>query len=233
MVLQFCRNLFTPVVAFCLLSCSGCCPLGQTTLIISKKTNDAVSSEQAIRMLKEGNQRFVQGHLAEKNILQNRSQLIFEQKPIAVIISCSDSRVTPEIVFDQSLGDIFVIRVAGNIINDDVLGSIGYAMDYLNVQLIMILGHQNCGAVIEALNRRNIPDYLLPIVNKIQPAVKKGMASGATGVELVDKTVIENIKIVEDELSESPTISKKLLHGEVKIVGGEYQLTSGKVFWLN
>lgn len=155
-----------------------------------------------------------------------------EQKPIAVIISCSDSRVPPELIFDQSLGDLFVIRVAGNVINEDVIGSIGYAVDRLNVPLIMILGHEDCSAIIAALNRGSMPDYLLSIIHKIQPAAKKVMESGVTGKELIDKTVIENIKFVEQELTESPTISKKLMHEEIKIVGGEYQLATGKVLWI-
>lgn len=217
-------------IGICLLFFAGCQPVEQVSL--RNKKMEVVSPDQAIRLLEEGNQRFVNGQLSEKNVIQTRKQLMSEQKPIAVIISCSDSRVPPEMIFDQSLGDLFVIRVAGNVINEDVIGSIVYAVNRLNVPLIMILGHEDCGAIIAALNRGSIPDYLLSIVHKIQPAAKKVLASGVTGKELIDKTVIENIKVVEQELTESPTISKKLMHEEIKIEGGEYQLVTGKVLWI-
>lgn len=218
------------IISICLLACTSCQSVDMS--VLRNKKPDVVSPVQAIRLLEEGNQRFVNGKLTEKHVIQTRNQVVSEQKPIAVIISCSDSRVPPEMIFDQSLGNLFVIRVAGNVMNDDVLGSIGYAVDHLNVPLIMTLGHENCGAIMATLNRGNIPEYLLSIVHKIQPAAKKVMTSGASGEELINKTVIENIKAVEHELMESPMINKKLMHNEIKIVSGEYQLATGKVLWI-
>ncbi|MEF3304298.1 carbonic anhydrase [Paenibacillus sp. GYB003] len=224
------RNLLCLVVGLNLLSGTGCHSLYQPTF--NEKIKEEINPDQAIRLLEEGNHRFVSGHLAEKQVIQARRQLVSEQKPVAVIISCSDSRVAPEIVFDQSLGDLFVIRVAGNIVNDDVIGSVQYAVDHLHVPLVMVLGHENCGAVIEALQRKKHPSYLQSIVDKIEPAAEKAISAGLAEENVIDRAVIENVKLVEDELHEYSTLSEKLMNGDIRIIGGEYHLASGKVTWL-
>ncbi|MCY9667593.1 carbonic anhydrase [Paenibacillus alginolyticus] len=224
------RNLLCLVVWVCLLSNTGCRSLNQPAF--SVKIKQEMNPAQSIRHLEEGNQRFVTGHLAEKHVIKNRKQLISEQKPVAVVISCSDSRIAPEIVFDQSLGDLFVIRVAGNIVNDDVIGSVQYAVDHLHVPLVLVLGHENCGAVIEALQRRKHPAYLQSIVNKIEPAAEKAISAGITETDIIDRAVIENVKMVEDELHEHSALNEKLVNGDLKIIGGEYHLESGKVTWI-
>lgn len=230
MSLKKSRNLLCLIVWMSLLSGIGCHPLNQPTF--SEEIKQEMNPAQAIRLLEEGNQRFVTGHLAEKDVIQNRSQLISEQKPIAVIISCSDSRTAPEIVFDQSLGDLFVIRVAGNIVNDDIIGSVQYAVDHFNVPLVLVLGHENCGAIIEALERRKHPAYLQSIINKIEPAAEKAISAGIAKDEMIDRAVIENVKLVKDELHEHSALNEKLANGDLKIIGGEYQLESGKVIWI-
>ncbi|MEK5645714.1 MULTISPECIES: carbonic anhydrase [Paenibacillus] len=194
MSLKKSRNLLCLIVWMSMLPGTGCHPLNQPTF--SEEIKQEMNPAQAIRLLEEGNHRFVTGHLAEIDVIQNRNQLISEQKPIAVIISCSDSRAAPEIVFDQSLGDLFVIRVAGNIVNDDVIGSFQYAVDHFNVPLVLVLGHENCGAVIEALKRRKHPAYLQSIVNKIEPAAEKAISAGIAEEDMIiDRAVIENIKL--------------------------------------
>ncbi|WP_200870225.1 MULTISPECIES: carbonic anhydrase [Paenibacillus] len=230
MSLKKSRSLLCLVVWMCLMSSTGSRSLNQP--VFSEKIKQEMNPVQATRLLEEGNQRFVTGHLAEKHVIRNRKQLISEQKPVAVIISCSDSRVAPEIVFDQSLGDLFVIRVAGNIVNDDVIGSVQYAVDHLHVPLVLVLGHENCGAVIEALQRRKHPAYLQSIVNKIEPAAEKAISAGIAEKDIIDWAVIENVKMVEDELLEYPALNEKLVNGGLKIIGGEYHLESGKVTWL-
>lgn len=224
------RNLLCLIVWMSLLSGTGCHPLNQPTF--SEEIKQEMNPAQTIRLLVVGNQRFVTGHLAEKDVIQDRNQFISEQRPIAVIISCSDSRASTRDCVDQSLGDLFVIRVAGNIVNDDVIGSVQYAVDHFNVPLVLVLGHENCGAVIEALNRRKHPAYLQSIVNKIEPAAEKAISAGLAEEDVIDRVVIENVKLVEEELHEHSALNEKLANGDLKIIVSEYHLASGKVTWL-
>lgn len=230
MSLKKSRFLLCIVYSISLQLCTDWHPLNPSS---GENAYAKISPNQAIRLLEEGNQRFVMGNLVEKHVIQARTQLVSEQKPVAVIISCSDSRVAPEIVFDQSLGNLFVIRVAGNIMNDDVMGSVQYAVDHLNVPLVLVLGHENCGVIIEALQKRKHPLYLQSIINKIEPATEKAISAGITQDEIVDWTVIENIKLVKDELHENSALNEKLADGQLQIIGGEYHLATGKVSWIN
>src|SRR5213596_664075 len=159
---------------------------------------------------------------------KRRAELTKSQHPFAVIVSCSDSRVPPEIVFDQGLGDLFVLRVAGNVIDDHSLGSIEYAVDHLAVRLIVVLGHERCGAVKAAKEtiaaKGEAPAHIQSLVTAIQPAVD------ATAKGDLQATVRENVKNVVQALrSSAPVLKAKVDSGELKVVGAYYSLDTGSV----
>jgi carbonic anhydrase len=163
---------------------------------------------------------------------KRRSELIKNQHPFATIISCSDSRVPPEMVFDQGLGDLFICRVAGNVINDENLGSIEYSVDHLGVRLILVLGHQRCGAVDAAREtiaaKGKAPGHIQSLVTAIKPAVE------ATAKDDLDATIKANVKHVVDSLrSSTPILKAKVDSGEVKVIGGYYSLDTGAVTFLD
>ena len=159
---------------------------------------------------------------------KRRAELTKSQHPFAIIVSCSDSRVPPEIVFDQGLGDLFVIRVAGNVIDDQSLGSIEYAVDHLAVRLIVVLGHQRCGAVKAAKEtiaaKGKAPAHIQSLVMAIQPAVE------ATVNGDLEATVKANVKDVVQALgSSTPILKPKVDSGELKVLGAYYSLDTGSV----
>ena len=163
---------------------------------------------------------------------KRRAELTKSQHPFAIIVSCSDSRVPPEIVFDQGLGDLFVLRVAGNVIDDHSLGSIEYAVDHLAVRLIVVLGHQRCGAVKAAKEtiaaKGKAPAHIQSLVTAIKPAVE------ATVHGDLEATVEANVKNVTQALRSSPPILKpKIDSGEVRVIGAYYNLDTGAVSFLD
>lgn len=193
--------------------------------------SQAVTPREALARLKEGNQRFVSGqssHAHESAAL--RHQLESGQHPFAIVLGCSDSRVPVEIVFDQGIGDLFVIRVAGNIITDDVIGSIEYARIHLNTQLLVILGHEGCGAVTAALEARDHassdPHGIQTIVKVIQPAIANIDASAPMPRRL-DRAVESNVRWGLQALKRMPETRDLPLQS----VGAVYEL-DGKVNWL-
>ena len=192
-----------------------------------------ISAAEAISKLKEGNGRYVSGNLQHPGqTTERRTELAKSQHPFAVIVSCSDSRVPPEIVFDQGLGDLFIFRVAGNVIDDHGLGSIEYAVDHLNVGLIVVLGHQSCGAVQAAKEtiaaKGKAPGHIESLVKAIKPAVE------ATAKDDLDTTIKANVKHVVQALRSSPPILKpKVDSGEVGVVGATYSLDTGAVTFLD
>jgi carbonic anhydrase len=159
-----------------------------------------------------------------------RNSLIRGQSPVAAILSCSDSRVAPELVFDQGLGDLFVIRVAGNTLDDEVLGSIEYAVEHLGTRLVIVMGHEQCGALTAAVKgvheRTHVDALLVPLSQAVQDT--KGMAG-----DPVDNAVRDNVLVVVTELKKSePVLANLHKTGKVKIVGAEYHLQSGRVEFL-
>jgi len=160
-----------------------------------------------------------------------RSALIENQKPFAIIVACSDSRVPPEIIFDQSLGDLFVVRVAGNVIDDFAVGSIEYGVNVLGANLVLILGHSNCSAVNAALKNMKFDNHIQEIVNAIQPAI---IATKGETENLLEKTTKANVKIIEEKLkSYKPLLAKLQETGILRILGAYYHLESGKVEFLD
>src|SRR5262249_26295867 len=163
---------------------------------------------------------------------KRRTELTKSQHPFATIVSCSDSRVPPEIVFDQGLGDLFICRVAGNVINDESLGSIEYSVDHLAVRLIVVLGHQSCGAVKAAKEtiaaKGKAPEHIESLVAAIKPAVEATMNGD------LNATIEANVKHVVDLLrSSTPVLKAKVDSGEVQVIGGYYSLDTGAVTFLD
>ncbi len=193
----------------------------------------SVAPAEAISKLKEGNGRYTSGNLQHPGqTTERRTELAKTQHPFAAIVSCSDSRVPPEIVFDQGLGDLFVVRVAGNVINDEGLGSIEYTVDHLGTRLILVLGHQSCGAVKAAREtiaaKGKAPGHIESLVTAIKPAVE------ATAKDDLDTTVKANVKNVVQALrSSTPILKAKVDSGEIQIIGGYYSLDTGAVTFLD
>ncbi|MCC5613366.1 carbonic anhydrase [Nostoc sp. CHAB 5834] len=189
---------------------------------------NAVSPNEAIRRLLDGNQRFIHQKRKYPEQSLERLRLVAKaQYPFAAILGCADSRVPAEIVFDQGLGDLFVVRVAGNVVSDTVIGSLEYSTAVLGSQLIVILGHKRCGAVAEAIKNEPLPGRIGLIIEGIKPSVER--VKLRTG-DNMQNAVIANIQYQAEKLQESSTILDKFIReGKLKIVGACYDIDTGKV----
>ena len=193
----------------------------------------SVAPPEAISKLKEGNGRYTNGTLQHPGqTAERRTELKNTQYPFATIVSCSDSRVPPEIVFDQGLGDLFIVRVAGNVINDEGLGSIEYTVDHLGTRLILVLGHQRCGAVDAAREtiaaKGKAPGHIQSLVTAIKPAVE------ATAKDDLETTIKSNVKNVVQALrSSTPILKAEVDSGKIQVIGGYYSLDTGAVTFLD
>ena len=187
-----------------------------------------LNADESLKELIAGNERFAAAKMIHGNqSAERKNELAKGQHPFAVIVSCSDSRVPPEIVFDQGLGDLFVIRSAGNLVDDIGLGSIEYAVEHLGVQLIVVLGHERCGAVSAAVQGGEAPGHIAKLIEEIKPAVK--MAKKEPG-NLIENAVISNINLVVKQLLNSEPVLKEFIHeNKLKIVGARYDLDDGTV----
>jgi carbonic anhydrase len=194
--------------------------------------------EAALEQLVAGNERYIRGkgiHKVDESV--RRVAVAEEQKPYAAILGCADSRVPPEVIFDQGLGDLFVVRIAGNTAQDPlVVGSVEYAAEHLGSILLMVLGHQSCGAVKAAVATATEGEHqegeIQSFVDPIVPVVKKTKRKnpGASKHALTEQSIQANVKHSVDELSHSGPLLEHLVEkGKLKIVGGEYNLKSGKV----
>lgn len=193
---------------------------------------DNLSADKALKKLEQGNARFVQLHQKHPDeTKQRRKDMLKGQHPFVVILSCSDSRVPPELIFDQGLGDIFEIRNAGNVLNKHVIGSIEYAVMHCGVKLIVIMGHQDCGAIAATLSGVSETEYIKALEDSIQPAVEQCKANGkeVNSDNVVKAHVMQDI----DELMAQDTdLVKYMKEHNVKIVPAYYHLDSGKVDFL-
>ncbi|MGE5543373.1 MAG: carbonic anhydrase [Bacillota bacterium] len=194
-----------------------------------------VSVETALNILKAGNRRFVNGMYSLKDLGRNKREdlLANGQHPFAVIITCSDSRVPPELLFDQALGDLFVIRVAGNVLDSVSLGSVEYAVDHLHTPLVVVMGHENCGAVHATVEGGDPPGSIGSITALIQPSVEKVRAMGIDGHELCEKATDENVKSTLETLKKSPVIKHLMDEGRLTLVGAKYHIGSGEVIFFD
>ena len=190
----------------------------------------------AWKALKEGNERFVAGQPAHPSqSVEHRASLAAGQRPIAVVFGCSDSRVAAEIIFDQGLGDMFVVRTAGHVLDSAVLGSIEYAVAVLEVPLIVVLGHDTCGAVkstLEALDEGVIPrGYIRDLVERVTPSVLTGRREGLSQVDEIEAHHVR--ETATQLLTRSTAILERVPTGELAIVGLTYRLADGRVVLRN
>jgi carbonic anhydrase len=194
------------------------------------------TAAQALARLKAGNARFVRGQArfptVQKEVL---AELAKGQQPFATIIGCSDSRVPPELVFDASFGELFIIRIAGNVISDEVMGSLQYAAVHLRTPLFVVLGHEGCGAVQAALARRAGGDRararIALLLERILPGLE-GLDADGDPARQLDAAVEANVRWSMRQLLESPEGRKRVKEGRLKLVGAVYQLVSGRVRFL-
>ena len=190
-----------------------------------------MSAEQALKLLLEGNQRFVAGKLEHPNQTPaRRAEVAKGQHPFAAVLACSDSRTPPEIIFDRGLGDIFTVRVAGNVADQVVIESLDYSVKHLGVRVVMVLGHRRCGAVIAAVEgHEEENEDVGPMLSELKPAVRA--TRGIPG-DPVENAVRENVKLVMKNLATSPELSALVKSGELKVVGGIYDLETGTIEML-
>lgn len=192
------------------------------------------SADQIWTNLMSGNKRFVAGKTRSYPVVSLRRKLAAGQQPHVIILSCSDSRVAPELVFDQNLGDLFVVRTAGNVADPVGLGSIEYAVDHIHSPLLVVLGHQKCGAVTAACSGEKMPSpNLEAIVDKIDPAVTQARTYAKTD-DLIESAIKENVhQSAKDLLANSEIVRDAVKAGKLRVIEAEYQLESGEVVRLN
>ena len=180
-----------------------------------------MDSQQALDLLKSGNARFVSGALTPKDDYATlREKLSAGQHPFAVVLCCSDSRIAPEIIFDQKLGDLFVIRNAGNIVDEEVLGSIEYAVEHLESSLVVVMGHAACGAVTATYHGGNLPGHIIDLAKRIKPSIDTSCC--------IDDNARRHAQRMAQLIEEDEIVH----HVGAKVVAAFYDLRSGKVEWL-
>lgn len=197
----------------------------------SKETQDTTTPQMALQFLKEGNARFMKNLKVNRNLLEQVNETKEGQWPFAVILSCIDSRTSAELLFDQGLGDIFSIRIAGNVINDDILGSMEFACKVAGSKLIMVLGHTKCGAIKGACNHVEL-GHLTGLLEKVQPAIEKVKDQGKETVnpEFIEAVAHANtLHTMEEVLKRSPILREMYENGEIGIAAGMYSVETGEV----
>jgi carbonic anhydrase len=204
---------------------------------LATTTVSGLSPDEALRLLKEGNTRYVDGKLQHPRQDRARRALTAAQgqHPLATILTCSDSRVPAEIIFDQGIGDLFVVRVAGNVAATDEIGSIEYAVDHLVTPLVVVLGHSQCGAVTAVVDATKLPPNIANLVEPIKPAVDKAREANPEAVKdvLLKAAITGNVwQAIDDMLRQSPIIREKVREGQAQVVGALYDIDSGQVQWL-
>jgi carbonic anhydrase len=199
----------------------------------SKESQSNLTPDAALEYLKEGNERFIKNLKTNRNLLQQVNDTSKGQFPFATILSCMDSRTSAELIFDQGLGDIFSIRIAGNIVNTDILGSMEFATKVVGTKIIVVLGHTKCGAIVGACNHVEMGN-LTQVLYKIQPAIdeEKTVTQERNGSNsaFVNKVTKLNVLLTMERLrKESPIITGLEKEGAIKIIGGVYNVDTGKV----
>jgi len=200
---------------------------------LNKEMQQAITPAMAITILKEGNKRFANNLKANRNLLQQANETVEGQHPFAVILSCIDSRTSAELIFDQGLGDVFSVRIAGNIINEDILGSMEFGCKVAGAKVIVVLGHTRCGAVKGACDHVEMGN-LTALLSKIQPAVYDEKSETAdrssANPEFVEKVAVINVKRSVNAIMErSPILKQMIENGEINIVGGTHDIATGLV----
>jgi carbonic anhydrase len=204
----------------------------------TKETQSAISPDSAISLLQEGNKRFLENKKANRDLLEQVRDTASGQYPFATILSCIDSRVSAELIFDQGVGDIFSARVAGNIVNEDVLGSMEFACKLAGTKVVVILGHTACGAVKGACDDAKMGNLTI-LLDKIKPAVKAVTEPAEAGLrssrnlDFVNEVAEKNVRLtIENTRRMSPILKEMEENGEIKIVGAMYDILNGKVTFI-
>lgn len=203
----------------------------------NKESQDKITPLKALEFLKEGNLRFINNLKTDRNLLKQVNLTSEAQFPFATILSCIDSRTSAELIFDQGLGDIFSIRIAGNILNEDILGSMEYACDIVKSKIIVVLGHTNCGAIISACNDLEL-GHITNLLGKIKPAIESQVSiceeRNGNNVDFVNSVCINNINQTIEQIREKSVILRNLeSRGEILIVGGLYSVETGVVIFFD
>lgn len=194
------------------------------------ETPDALSPDAALRRLMAGNLRFAEDRpMHPHQSAERRRELLEGQHPFAVIVSCSDSRVPPELVFDAGLGDLFVIRLAGPVLNDHALGSIEYAVVHLGVTLVVVMGHESCGAVTAAVTDADASGHIGALIGSIQPSLR---AAAVDGELTIERAVLAHTEAVRKELERTdPFIASRVRDGRLRVVSAYDRLSDGRVLF--
>jgi carbonic anhydrase len=204
----------------------------------TRETQATMTPQKSLQYLQEGNQRFQNNLKANRNLLEQVNDTSEGQFPFATILSCIDSRVSAELVFDQGLGDIFSVRIAGNFVNEDILGSMEFACKLAGTKLIVVLGHTSCGAVKGACDNAKMGN-LTKLLEKITPAVnavlepKDISLRNSRNLEFVDNVAEKNVLLTIDRIhNESPILTEMEKNGEIKIIGAMYDINTGTVAFI-
>ncbi|MDM8176908.1 carbonic anhydrase family protein [Olivibacter sp. 47] len=200
---------------------------------LTKEDQQAITPQKALNLLEEGNKRFVNNLKINRNLLQQANETSDGQHPFAVILSCIDSRTSAELIFDQGLGDVFSIRVAGNVVNEDVLGSMEFGCKVAGAKIIVVLGHTKCGAIKGACDHVEMGN-LTALLSKIRPAVDEELTikenRSSKNSEFVERVSAINVnRSVKSIIERSPILKEMIESGEIGIVGGIHDITTGVV----
>ncbi len=198
---------------------------------LDKESQQALTPAGALKILQQGNSRFVNNLKANRDLLQQANATVAGQYPFAIILSCIDSRTSVELIFDQGLGDVFSVRIAGNIVNDDILGSMEFACKLAGSKLIVVLGHSHCGAIKGACHDVKL-EHLTGLLDKIKPAVDsvRDEAEALEGDDLVQRVAEFNVQATVDHIKKDSQVLKEMIEqGKIDIVGGMYDIESGQV----
>lgn len=204
---------------------------------LTKEMQDAITPAQALELLKDGNKRFVNNLKINRNLLQQANETSDGQHPFAVILSCIDSRTSAELIFDQGLGDVFSVRIAGNIVNEDILGSMEFGCKVAGAKIIVVLGHTKCGAVKGACDHVEMGN-LTSLLSKIRPAVDDETET-ATNRNSQNGVFVENVaainvkRTVRAIMERSPILKEMIESGAIGIVGGSHDITTGQVTFFD
>lgn len=204
----------------------------------TKETQAVMTPDSSLQALKDGNERFMQSTQVSRDLLDQVSDTSTGQYPFATVLSCIDSRVSSELIFDQGIGDIFSVRIAGNFVNEDILGSMEFACKLAGTKLVVVLGHTACGAVKGACDHARLGN-LTALINKIEPAVEAvteptdESLRNSKNIDFVNNVAVKNVEMtIENIRKQSPVLAEQEENGEIKIVGGMYDINNGKVTFL-
>lgn len=203
---------------------------------LTKDMQDALTPSMALSLLEEGNKRFINNLKANRNLLQQANETSDGQHPFAVILSCIDSRTSAELIFDQGLGDVFSVRIAGNIVNEDILGSMEFACKVAGSKIIVVLGHSKCGAIKGACDHVEMGN-LTALLSKIRPAVDDEVETkenrNSKNSDYVENVATINVKRTVQAIMQRSTILKEMIEsGQIGIVGGMHDITTGEVTYF-